>query len=151
MHPTAPSLSWVPVSISLQQVVPSHFHNAWDIVAFALVASTLLKGICDYGGTYLVNYAGFGMITDLRNNLYDAVLRRSVAFFQKHATGTHRFDYDQRYRASAVRNVDGAGDFLQQLFTLIFTAGVVMTWGASWPGCCFSLCSSSPRGASDGA
>ena len=32
--------------------------------------------------------AGFGMITDLRNDLYDAVLRRSVAFFQKHTTGT---------------------------------------------------------------
>jgi hypothetical protein len=35
-----------------------------------------------------VNYAGFGMITDLRDDLYDAILRRSVSFFQQHATGT---------------------------------------------------------------
>ncbi len=28
------------------------------------------------------------MITDLRNNLYNSLLRRSVAFFQKHTTGT---------------------------------------------------------------
>ena len=41
-------------------------------MAFALVAATVLKGICDYAGTYLVNYAGFGMITDLRNDLYDS-------------------------------------------------------------------------------
>ncbi len=66
--------------ISLQQIVPAHLHNAWAIVAFALVASTLLKGIFDYCGTYLVNYAGFGMITDLRDDLYDAILRRSVSF-----------------------------------------------------------------------
>jgi subfamily B ATP-binding cassette protein MsbA len=56
-------------SISLQQLVPAHFQNAWTIVAFALVVSTLLKGIFDYCGTYLVNYAGFGMITELRDDL----------------------------------------------------------------------------------
>jgi len=39
-------------------------------------------------GTYLVNYAGFGMITDLRNQLYNSILRRSSAFYQKHTTGT---------------------------------------------------------------
>ena len=74
--------------IYLQQFVPPHFTNAWTIVAFALVASTILKGICDYSGTYLVNHAGFGMITDLRDDLYTALLRRSAAFFSKHTTGT---------------------------------------------------------------
>ncbi len=55
--------------LNLQQFVPSHFHNPWTVVAFALVAATVLKGIFDYAGTYLVNYAGFGMITDLRDDL----------------------------------------------------------------------------------
>ena len=74
--------------IYLQRLVPTHFHNAWTIVAYALIGSTVLKGIFDYTGTYLVNHAGFGMITNLRNDLYNSVLRRSVAFFQKHTTGT---------------------------------------------------------------
>jgi subfamily B ATP-binding cassette protein MsbA len=80
-------IPWVNRLIDLHFLVPSHFHNAWSVVAYALIASALLKSVCDYSGTYLVNYAGFGMITDLRNDLYDAVLRRSVAFFQKHSTG----------------------------------------------------------------
>jgi subfamily B ATP-binding cassette protein MsbA len=42
-------------TIYLQQFVPSRFHNAWTIVAFAFVASTLVKGLFDYAGTYLVN------------------------------------------------------------------------------------------------
>src|SRR5580704_12933603 len=59
-------------NVELGWFVPEHFHNVWNIVAFALVGSTVLKGIFDYVGTYLVNYAGFGMITDLRNELYTA-------------------------------------------------------------------------------
>ncbi|MGA9504548.1 MAG: ABC transporter transmembrane domain-containing protein, partial [Terriglobales bacterium] len=74
--------------LNLEQLVPSHFHNPWTIVAFALVAATVLKGIFDYVGTYLVNYAGFGMITDLRDDLYNAILRSSSAFFVSHTTGT---------------------------------------------------------------
>src|SRR5437868_10991441 len=74
----------------LRQLLPSflHMHNAWTVVAFTLVAATIIKGLCDYLGTYLVNYAGFGMITDLRNHLYATTLRRSSSFFHKHATGT---------------------------------------------------------------
>jgi subfamily B ATP-binding cassette protein MsbA len=66
--------------ILLQQVVPSYFQNPWTVVAFALVASTILKGLFDYAGTYLVNYACFGLITDLRDDLYNSILRRSAGF-----------------------------------------------------------------------
>src|SRR5690348_9680327 len=41
--------------INLQQIIPSYFHNPWTIVAVALVSATVLKGIFDYAGTYLVN------------------------------------------------------------------------------------------------
>ena len=114
---------------TLQQVVPHFIHNVWAVVAFALVVSTLLKSICDYVGTYLVNYAGFGMITDLRDDLYEAVLRRSVSFFQKHATGTLLStlinDIERvQYAMSSVLS-----EFLQQFFTLIFTIGVVIHFG----------------------
>ena len=43
--------------------MPDRLQNAWTVVAVAMVASTLLKGIFDYLGTYLVNYAGYGLIT----------------------------------------------------------------------------------------
>src|ERR1700752_5178018 len=59
-------------SLHLEQFVPSSFQNPWAVVAFALVASTLLKGIFDYAGTYLVSYAGFGMSTDLRDAMSNA-------------------------------------------------------------------------------
>jgi subfamily B ATP-binding cassette protein MsbA len=115
--------------IYLQSFVPAHLHNAWTIVAYALVASTILKGICDYAGTYLVNHAGFGMITNLRNDLYDSVLRRSAAFFQKHTTGTliSTIINDIERVQFAMSNV--FSDFLQQFFTFLFTAGLVIVLG----------------------
>src|SRR5579859_8188910 len=74
-------------TIYLQPFVPAHFHNVWTVVAYAFIVSTLLKGAFDYAGTYLVNYTGYGLVTDFRNNLYNSILRRSSAFFQKYSTG----------------------------------------------------------------
>src|SRR4051794_517429 len=115
--------------IYLQRFVPTHFHNAWTIVAYALVASTVLKGIFDYVGTYLVNHAGFGMITNLRNELYNSVLRRSAAFFQKHTTGTliSTIINDIERVQFAMSSV--LSEFLQQFFTFLFTAGLVIVLG----------------------
>ncbi|MGH9515001.1 MAG: ABC transporter ATP-binding protein [Terriglobales bacterium] len=116
-------------TIYLQQLVPSRFHNAWTIVAFAFVASTVLKGLFDYAGTYLVNYAGYGLITDLRNSLYNSVLRRSAAFFQKHTTGTlvSTIVNDIERVQFAMSSI--LAEFLQQFFTFLFIAGVVILLG----------------------
>ena len=115
--------------IYLQRFVPIHSDNAWAIVAYALVGSTLLKGAFDYAGTYLVNHAGFGMITNLRNDLYDSVLRRSAAFFQKHTTGTliSTIINDIERVQFAMSSI--LAEFLQQFFTFIFTAGLVIVLG----------------------
>jgi ATP-binding cassette, subfamily B, bacterial MsbA len=116
-------------SVYLQQLVPTHFRNAWTIVAFALVASTLLKGIFDYLGTYLVNYAGYGLITDLRDDLYNKILRRSIAFFHKHTTGTLLSTLINDVEKVQFTITSVLSDFLQQFFTLIFTAIVVVLLG----------------------
>src|ERR1700721_1137320 len=52
------------LDINLQRFLPSYFHNAWTVVAVALVGSAFLKSVCDYFGTYLGNRAGLGMIRD---------------------------------------------------------------------------------------
>jgi subfamily B ATP-binding cassette protein MsbA len=117
------------IDLTPQLLVPNWIHNDWSVIAFAFVASTLLKGICDYTGTYLANYAGFGMITDMRDDLYEAILRRSVAFFQKHTTGSLLSalinDIERvQYATSSILS-----DFLQQAFTLLFMVIVVIALG----------------------
>jgi len=116
-------------TIYLQHLVPSHFHNAWTIVAYAFVLSTVLKGICDYSGTYLVNYAGYGLITEIRNSLYHSILKRSASFFQKHTTGTlvSTIISDIERVQFAMSSV--MAEFLQQLFTFVFLVALVIVLG----------------------
>jgi ATP-binding cassette, subfamily B, bacterial MsbA len=120
--------------LDLQVLIPRHFHNAWTVVAIALVASAIIKNLCDYVGTLLANKAGFGMITDLRNDLYDSLLKRSTAFFQRHTSGTliSTLINDVERVQSAMATV--MSDFLQQVFTLIFMIGAVIVVGGrlSW-------------------
>ncbi len=126
--PDGPILLGMPKSrwqFDLRTFVPHflHMHNAWTVVATSIIAATIAKGVCDYLGTYLVSYAGYGMITDLRNHLYEATLRRSASFFHKHATGTilstliNDVDRVQLALSSVI------GEFLQQFFT--FLVGIV--------------------------
>ncbi len=130
LFPMAPP-AW---QLDIHRFVPHQLHNAWTVVAFALVASTILKGLSDYLGTYLVNYAGFGMITDLRNHLYEVTLRRSSSFFHQHPTGSilSTLINDVDRVQNAVSSV--LGDFLQQLFTFVFTMAAVIALGGrlSW-------------------
>jgi subfamily B ATP-binding cassette protein MsbA len=124
------------LQVDLRSLIPGflHMHNAWVVVAFALVVATVLKGLCDYVGTYLVNYAGFGTITDLRNDLYEVTLRRSSSFFHKHPTGT--------ILSTLINDVDRVqiafssviGEFLQQFFTFIVGICLVIGMGGylSW-------------------
>ncbi len=137
--PEGPILLGLPNSrwhFDLRAFVPHflHMHNAWTVVATSIIAATIAKGVCDYLGTYLVNYAGFGMITDLRNHLYEATLRRSSSFFHKHATGTilstliNDVDRVQLALSSVI------GEFLQQFFTFLVGLVFVIRLGGhlSW-------------------
>src|SRR5262249_10947890 len=116
-------------TIYLQHLVPSHFHNALAIGAYGFVVSTVLKGICDYSGTYLVNYAGYGLITEIRNSLYQSILKRSASFFQKHTTGTlvSTIISDIERVQFAMSSV--MAEFLQQLFTFVFLVALVIVLG----------------------
>jgi ATP-binding cassette, subfamily B, bacterial MsbA len=115
--------------LDLHQFVPRFSHNVLTVVAIALVGATLIKGVCDYLGTYLVNYAGYGLTTDLRNALYKKVLGRSISFFSRYPTGTliSTIVNDIEKVQFALSTV--MAEFLQQFFTLVFIAGVVVVTG----------------------
>jgi subfamily B ATP-binding cassette protein MsbA len=124
-----------PWHFDLRVLIPHFIHiNTWNVVAFVLVISTLVKGLCDYTGTYLVNYAGFGMITDLRNNLYEATLRRSSSFFHKHATGTILSTLINDVDRVQVAVSSVISEFLQQFFTFVVGLIFVIRLGGhlSW-------------------
>ncbi|HEV2214973.1 MAG TPA: ABC transporter ATP-binding protein, partial [Terracidiphilus sp.] len=117
----------------LRSIIPHflHMHNAWTVVAFTLVLSTVAKGICDYVGTYLVNYAGFGSITDMRNHLYEVTLRRSSSFFHIHTTGTILSTLINDVERVQLAFSSVISQFLQQFFTFAVAVVLIIKLGGS--------------------
>ncbi len=89
--PEAPvRLFTLPISgrdVHLDELVPGWIHNVWTMIAFAILAVFLLRGLCGYAGNYLVNYVGVSAVTDLRQQVFDKVLRLAADFFESHSTG----------------------------------------------------------------
>ncbi len=110
-------------SLDLRLFVPGWIHNAWTVVAVVIVVVTVGKALCEYLAAYLVNYIGFAVVTDLRNQLYERVIHQSIRFFHGHATG--------RLMSAIVNDIEKIqlavshvlADFLRQSFTL---AGMVV-------------------------
>ncbi|HLJ26353.1 MAG TPA: ABC transporter transmembrane domain-containing protein [Candidatus Angelobacter sp.] len=115
--------------VYLHQFIPRYFHNSLTVVAVALVGATIVRGVSDYLGTYLMNYAGYGLTTDLRNSLYKKILARSITFFSRYPTGTliSTIVNDIEKVQFALSTV--MAEFLQQFFTFIFLAGAVVVTG----------------------
>lgn len=74
-------------ALELGDILPASLDDVWTMIAAAILGVFLIKGICDFFGNYLVNYAGLAGVRDLRNHVYRVVLNQSPAFFQTRHTG----------------------------------------------------------------
>jgi subfamily B ATP-binding cassette protein MsbA len=100
--------------------------NVWAVMAVAILTVFLVKGLCDYLGNYLVNYVGFSAVTNLRNEVYDKVLKQGAEFFESHSTG--------KLMSSIMNDIDKVqlatshilADFLRQSFALVALLLVVI-------------------------
>ncbi len=75
-------------AIYLEQFFPPSIHNIFTIVAIAILIVFATRGLCDYLGDYLTNFVGFSAVTDLRNQVFDKLLRHGAAFFRGDIDGT---------------------------------------------------------------
>lgn len=107
-------------AIYLQDFLPGHIRDPLTAIVIALVGITFIKGICAYLGTYSVNFIGQSVVLNLRNRLYNKILRQSVAFFAGNSTGQLMSTVmnDIERILDAVSHV--TANFLKQSFTLVF-------------------------------
>src|SRR4029453_11646985 len=113
----------------LHQLAPPWIHNVWTAVAFAIVCVFLLKGFCDYFGNYLVNWVGINAVTDIRQSVFDKLLKHDAEFFMSHSTG--------RIMSSVMSDIDKIqiatssmlADWLRQTFSVAALLYIVMQRG----------------------
>jgi subfamily B ATP-binding cassette protein MsbA len=57
------------------------------LLPFVIVLLFVLKGSCEFGQGYLMNYVGHSIIKRLRDGLYSHIQMLHLSFFNKHETG----------------------------------------------------------------
>lgn len=126
LNPASPNLPvhliTVPVwgkDIYLHQIVPAWIRNIWTMVAFGILTAFFTKGAADYIGNYLVNYVGFSAVTDLRQTVFDKVLRQGFQFFELHSTGRLMSSIMNDIEKVQVATSHILADFLRQTCVVI--------------------------------
>jgi subfamily B ATP-binding cassette protein MsbA len=111
--------------IYLQDFLPHWIHNVWTMVAVALIAVTVVKGLAEFSATYFINYVGHSVVRDLRNLLYSRIIQQSIGFFTRNPTGRlmSAITNDIEKIQNAVSQV--SAEFLKECFTLIGLMAVV--------------------------
>ena len=113
--------------IYLEQIIPIHSRGIWFMVAAAILLSFLVKGVCDYLGNYLISYAGFSSVTDLRNAVFKKVLKQGAQFFEAHSTGQLMSSIMNDVDKVQVATSQILADFLRQVFAAFFLTIVLVS------------------------
>jgi len=117
-------------AIYLNSFLPSRIHSVGTLFSIAILAVFIGKGVAEYFGNVLVQYAGIAGVTDLRNQVYAKVIRQPIGFFQHHQTG--------RLLSTVINDVERVrntfSEFLalafRHTFTLFFLLAVL--FATSW-------------------
>jgi subfamily B ATP-binding cassette protein MsbA len=113
--------------IYLDRIIPLERHGILVIVAVAIVGVFFIKGICDYLGNYLVSYAGYSSVTDLRNEVFEKVLKQGAEFFEAHSTGQLMSSIMNDVDKVQVATSQILADLLRQSFSAFASIFVCLT------------------------
>ena len=113
-------------SVYLNHFFPPSIHNVWTVVCISMCIVFLTKSIAEFGGNSLVQFAGHRAITDLRNAVYQKIIRQPIAFFQQQPTG--------RIMSAVINDVERArpaiseclADIFRQSFTFVALIAVLL-------------------------
>ena len=66
---------------------PHSIHNVWTVVSITLLVLFAVKSLSEFAGVSLIQYVGHRAITDLRNRVYEKIIRQPIGFFQHQPAG----------------------------------------------------------------
>lgn len=114
------SIPHTAIQVHLSDVLPSFIHNIWTMVAIGILVCFIAKGTCDYLGNYLVNWVGLSAVTDLRQDVFEQVMRQDSQFFEDQTTGRIMSSIMIDIEKIQVAVSTMLADWLRQTFTALF-------------------------------
>jgi subfamily B ATP-binding cassette protein MsbA len=96
------------------------------LLPVALMAVSVLKGVCGYGQSYLMIFVGSRVVTDIRQQLFGHLMRLPIGFHLKNPSSRmlSRVINDVNWIQNAVSGV--LKDLFQQSLTFLVLLGVIL-------------------------
>ena len=115
---TTSSLAFL-VKPALDEIFLNKNADMLKFLPILVIALYLIKGLCSYGQTVLMNFIGQRAVTDLRSELYNHIQKQPLSFFTVNPTGElmSRITNDVRMIQSAVS--EAIVSLFKDSFTLI--------------------------------
>ena len=108
----------------LSSLVPRNdWYRAWVAISLLLISFTALKGVAEYFSSYLMAKIGQSNVLELRNELYEHLLKQSAAFFEKHRTNFLVSRLVISCSAIELAVSSNLRDVLRESFMLVFFIG----------------------------
>jgi subfamily B ATP-binding cassette protein MsbA len=117
-------------SLYINRLFPHSIHNVWAVVAISLLVVFVVKSLAEFGGSTLIQFVGHRAITDLRNVLYEKIIRLPIGFFQEQHTG--------RVMSAVINDVERArpalSEYLADVFrqTFLFIGFLIVLLSVDW-------------------
>ncbi len=109
---------------NLQKLIPQgDWFQAWLTISVLLLLFTFLKGIAEFFSSYLMAKIGETTVLDLRQQLYDHLLKQSASFFEKHRTNFLVSRLVTSCAAIELAVSSNLRDVLRESFMLVFFLG----------------------------
>jgi subfamily B ATP-binding cassette protein MsbA len=99
-------------AIYLNRFFPHSIHNVWPIVSISLLVVFFVKSVAEFGGNTLIQFVGHRALTDLRNKVYEKIIRQPIGFFQSQPTG--------RVMSGVINDVERARPALSEYLADVF-------------------------------
>lgn len=96
-----------------------------NAIAGGIIVVFLLRGIFFYGQTYLMSYIGQKVIIDIREAVYRHLQRLSLAYYERHQTGTLMSYVTNDVAALQTALVDSVIEMVTEFTTLIVSVGAM--------------------------
>ncbi|MBM3794296.1 MAG: ABC transporter ATP-binding protein [Acidobacteria bacterium] len=125
-------------SLYLQDLIPGGMiHNVWTMLAVFILFVFLANGVCEYFGNYLVNVVGFSAVTDVRQEIFEKLLRQDAEFYSAYSTGKLMSSIMNDIEKIQVAVSHMLADWLRQTFSALGLLFVVLQ--TDWKLALFSL------------
>jgi len=111
--------------IYLNEFFPRRIHNVWTVFSLSLVSLYVAKAFAEYLGITQIQYAGQAAITDLRNQVYERLIRQPIGFFQHSPTGRLITTVIESVETTRVVMSEYLADIFQKGLTFLVFVGVM--------------------------